>query len=53
MLKYKVIKNFISEDECEELINDVKNYLDINSEKDIIKNNRQMIISTSVIYNEL
>ncbi len=53
MLKYKVIKNFISEDECEALIHDAKNYLDINSEKDIISNNRQMIISTSVIYNEL
>ena len=53
MLKYRVIKNFISEDECEKLISDARNYLDINSEKDIISNNRQMIISTSVIYNEL
>ena len=33
MLKYRVIKNFISEDECEKLISDARNYLDINSKK--------------------
>ena len=53
MLKYKVIENFISENECRDLINDANKYLNINSEKDIISNNRQMIISTSIIYNDL
>lgn len=53
MLQYKVLENFISENECIELINDAKNYLNLNSEKDIISNNRQMIISTSIIYSEL
>lgn len=53
MLNYKVIKNFINENECIELINDAKNFLSINSEKEIISNNRQIIFSTSIIYNEL
>lgn len=53
MLKYKIIDNFISENECKSLIEDAENFLEIKSEREIISNNRQMIISTSVIYNEL
>ncbi len=53
MLKYKVINNFISENECRVLIEDAEKFLEIKSEREIISNNRQMIISTSVIYNEL
>ena len=53
MIKYKVIENFINENECKELIEDAGKFLEIKSEREIINNNRQMIISTSVTYNEL
>ena len=53
MLKYKVIENFINENECRELIEDAEKFLEIKSESEIINNNRKMIISTSVTYNEL
>ena len=53
MIKYKVIENFISENDCIDLIKDAENFLELKSEREIISNNRQMIISTSVIYNEL
>lgn len=53
MLKYKIVDNFISENECKLLIEDAEKFLEIKSEREIISNNRQMIISTSVIYNEL
>ena len=53
MIKYKVIENFINENQCRELIEDAGKFLEIKSEREIINNNRQMIISTSVTYNEL
>ena len=53
MIKYKIIENFIDENECKELIEDAGKFLEIKSEREIINNNRQMIISTSVTYNEL
>lgn len=53
MLKYKNINNFISEEECKILINEVEKFLELKSETEIISNNRQMLISTGVIYNEL
>ena len=53
MLKYRVIENFINENECGELIEDGKKFLEIKSEREIISNNRQIIASTSVTYNEL
>ena len=51
MLKYKVVESFISENECRLLIEEAEKFLEIKSEREIISNNRQMIISTSVIYN--
>ena len=53
MLQYRVIENFINENECGELIEDGKKFLEIKSEREIISNNRQIIASTSVTYNEL
>jgi len=53
MLKYRVIEDFINEIECKELIEEATRFLEIKSENEIISNNRQMIISTSVTYNEL
>ena len=53
MLKYKVIENFINENECRQLIEDNEKLLEIKSEREVINNNRQMIISTSITYNEL
>jgi len=53
MLQYRVIENFINENECGELIEDGKKFLEIKSEREIISNNRQIIGSTSVTYNEL
>ena len=47
MLKYKVIENFINENECRELIEDAEKFLEIKSESEIINNNRKMIISTN------
>ena len=53
MLKYRVIEDFINKNECSELIKDAREFLEIKSEKEIINNNRQSIISTSITYNEL
>ena len=53
MLKFRVIEDFINEIECKELIEEATRFLEIKSENEIISNNRQMIISTSVTYNEL
>ena len=53
MLKYKVFENFISENECRELIEDAEQFLEKKGEREIISNNRQIIASTSLTYNEL
>tara|TARA_B100001750_G_C15376635_1_gene530173 strand:- start:154 stop:996 length:843 start_codon:yes stop_codon:yes gene_type:complete len=53
MLNYKIIDNFIDENECQQLVNDAKELLLNNSESEILSNNRQLIPSTSIIFNEL
>ena len=51
MIKYKIIDNFIEEDHCKKLVLDAQNILNTNSEKEILNNNRQLISSTSITYN--
>ena len=51
MLKYKVFDNFIDELQCSELIKDAEQLLNKNSEREILNNNRQTVISTSIIFN--
>jgi len=53
MIKYRVIEDFINENECSELIEDAREFLEIKSEREVINNNRQQVISTSITYNEL
>jgi len=52
MISYKIIENFIDEKKCKELIDDAENILLLNSEKEILNNNRQLIPSTSATFNE-
>lgn len=51
MIKYKIIDNFIEEDHCKKLVLDAQKILNMNSEKEILNNNRQLISSTSITYN--
>lgn len=51
MIKYKIIDNFIEEDHCKKLVLDAQKILNTNSEKEILNNNRQLISSTSITYN--
>ena len=51
MINYKIIENFIDEDDCNKLIEDAQKILNLNSEKEVLNNNRQLISSTSITYN--
>ena len=51
MINYKIIENFIDEDYCNKLIEDAQKILNLNSENEVISNNRQIISSTSITYN--
>ena len=51
MIKYKIIENFIDEDQCNQLVNDAEKILNLNSEKEVLNNNRQLIPSTSITHN--
>ena len=52
MINYKIIENFIDEDDCNKLIEDAQKILNLNSEKEVLNNNRQLISSTSITYND-
>jgi hypothetical protein len=52
MINYKIIENFIDEDDCNKLIADAQKILNLNSEKEVLNNNRQLISSTSITYND-
>ena len=52
MIDYKIIENFINEDECNKLIEDAEKILNLNLEKEVLNNNRQLISSTSITYND-
>ena len=45
MLNYKIIENFIDEKTCEELVSDAEKILKLNSENEILNNNRLIINS--------
>lgn len=51
MINYKIIENFIDEDDCNKLIEDAQKILNLNSENEVLNNNRQLISSTSITYN--
>ena len=52
MIRYKIIENFINESKCEELVEDAKNILLLNSEQEILNNNRQLVSSTGITFNK-
>ena len=53
MIKYKVIDNFISSNECDNLIYDAEKLLDDIGGRQILNNNRELTSSTSLNFFEL
>ena len=53
MIKYKIIENFIEEKTCNELVSDAKKILKLNSEKEILNNNRLIVNSTSITFHNI
>lgn len=52
MIKFKIFDDYLTKDQCDVLIEDAKKILERNKDYQILNNNRQLVSSTGIRFNE-